>query len=269
MAGPGDGGPARACKTDWIEAGLQAQTGPGLLGRLDDWPRPSSLPLWTSAAAVASASRMARPARLHWKFFLFNSALDSSWKIETDYRRAPGSADSNKDSEPPTQSPSHRDAGDAWACLPPFCMSIVIFILFFVINCSGNPTPMILWRTLSLSVTGQEFLISIGVREMSGPSVSNAWSAADFLSDSKTWQNSNDAVGLTKLGTYLKNVVKDFETAESVFRRSLDVDPGMNAALLNLGSILTNVKQDFKVIFQYLIFSVLSICCYRKSRLTF
>ena len=76
-----------------------------------------------------------------------------------------------------------------------------------------------------------------------------AWNAAQFLSDAKsnTWRNSQDTVGLTKLGTHLKNVVKDHDTAEAVFRRCLELDPGMNAALLNLGSILTNVKQDYKV----------------------
>ena len=81
----------------------------------------------------------------------------------------------------------------------------------------------------------------------------SSWTAAHFLSDTKSnlWQHSQDTVGLAKLGTHLKNVVKDFNTAEAVFRRCLEVDPGMNAALLNLGSILTNIKHDYKVAFSY------------------
>ncbi len=75
---------------------------------------------------------------------------------------------------------------------------------------------------------------------MSENNVSQFWSPSQFLSDTTSWENSVDALGLTKLGTYLKNVVKDYPTAEAVFRRCLAVDPTMSTALLNLGSILTS-----------------------------
>ncbi len=84
---------------------------------------------------------------------------------------------------------------------------------------------------------------------MSENSVSQFWSPSQFLSDAASWENSVDALGLTKLGTYLKNVVKDYPTAEAVFRRCLTVDPKMSTALLNLGSILTSVKRDYQVPF--------------------
>ncbi len=82
---------------------------------------------------------------------------------------------------------------------------------------------------------------------MSENTVSQFWSPSQFLSDTTSWENSVDALGLTKLGTYLKNVVKDYSTAEAVFRRCLAVDPTMSTALLNLGSILTSVKRDYQV----------------------
>ena len=82
---------------------------------------------------------------------------------------------------------------------------------------------------------------------MSENSVSQFWSPSQFLSDTSSWENSVDALGLTKPGAYLKNVVKDYPTAEAVFRRCIAVDPTMSTALLNLGRILTSVKRDYKV----------------------